>query len=102
MSDISREAVERLAKVCGDVLFKEYEGHLPVGNIAPHTLEELDCTLLALQARCERLEGALHVFADAADDCDECGFDDFNQAPVSAGECRAARAALNDTDGEAV
>ena len=49
-----------------------------------------------LRARLAAMEGALQPFADAADESDEWGYDDDNQAPVTAGQCRDARAALTD------
>lgn len=48
----------------------------------------------AAEAEVARLKAALKPFAEAADECDECGFDDFNQAPVTAGDCREARTSL--------
>lgn len=49
----------------------------------------------ALEAENARLREALHPFADAADEADEWGHDDWNQAAVYVGWCRAARAELN-------
>ncbi len=46
------------------------------------------------EARIAELEGVLSPFADIADECDEWAMDDGNQAPIDAGQCRAARAAL--------
>lgn len=42
-----REEATRLADLVGDVLHKEYEGHLPVGNIPPHELENIENALRA-------------------------------------------------------
>lgn len=47
------------------------------------------------EAEIARLREALEPFAEAAEECDEYGFDDSNQAPVDAGQCREARAALS-------
>ena len=47
------------------------------------------------EAEIVRLREALEPFAEAAEECDEYGFDDSNQAPVDAGQCREARAALS-------
>jgi hypothetical protein len=52
-------------------------------------------TIAGLRAEVDRLRGALGPFADAADEMDEYGYDDENQAPVTAGDCREARAALD-------
>ena len=51
----------------------------------------------ALKAEVERLQEALTPFAEAADEADDCGFDDFNQAPIDCGQCREARAALQES-----
>ena len=53
----------------------------------------------ALAAEVERLREALHVFAEVADEVDDDDYGrlgDETQAPVTAGQCRAARAALED------
>ena len=51
--------------------------------------------LTEAQATIARLREALEPFAEAAEECDDCGYDDNNQAPIDAGQCRAARAALS-------
>ena len=59
-------------------------------------LSREDADLMAeAAAEIARLREALEPFAEAAEECDEYGFDDSNQAPVDAGQCREARAALS-------
>lgn len=48
----------------------------------------------ALRAEVARLREALEPFAEAAEEADEYGFDDENQAAVDCGMCRCARAVL--------
>ena len=50
-----------------------------------------------LRSRVVRLQDALAPFAEAAEEADDYGFDDMNQAPVDCGVCREARAALGDS-----
>lgn len=50
----------------------------------------------ALEAEIARLRYALMPFAEAAEEADDWGHDDDNQAPVCCGQCREARAALQD------
>jgi hypothetical protein len=62
--------------------------------------EQAAAALTEAQATIARLEAALAPFAEAADECDEWGHDDENQAPIDAAQCRAARAALSPGKGE--
>ncbi len=55
---------------------------------------DLERLVLELHGQNQRLREALEPFADAADEMDDCGYDDFTQAPVTAGQCRTARTAL--------
>ena len=45
-------------------------------------------------AAADGLAEALMPFSEAADECDDYEHDDQQQAPVDAGQCRAAREAL--------
>ena len=45
-------------------------------------------------AAAERLVEALMPFSEAAEECDDYDHDDQQQAPVDAGQCRAARKAV--------
>lgn len=70
MTDISKEAVERLANRVGDILHNEYEGNLPVGNIPPHEMEDIETMLRAQRARIDRLEGGLRKIGRQKPDFD--------------------------------
>ena len=70
-----------------------------ISNLQAKTAADLlaaEAEAATLRARLAAMEGALQPFADAADESDEWGYDDDNQAPVTAGQCRDARAALTD------
>ena len=54
----------------------------------------------ALEAKLAKAVALLEEFADVADEADEYGFDDFNQAPINCGQCRAVRAALAELEAE--
>jgi len=58
-------------------------------------IEALQSDKAALQARVKELEGALEPFDSALEELEDYRLaDDHQQAPVTAGDCRAARAAL--------
>jgi len=59
--------------------------------------ESLAAELITARAKIEAAENlaeAARPIADAAEECDEYRFDDQNQAPVDAGQCRELREAL--------
>jgi hypothetical protein len=77
-----------------------YEHVVSFDQVWKETCDKADASD-ALKAEVERLRDALILFAEAADEADDCGFDDFNQAPIDCGQCREARAALQENTGGA-
>lgn len=69
----------------------------PVVPINTEIVRDIAAELIAARAKLAAAEGladALRPFSEAAEECDDYGHDDQNQAPVDAGQCRAAREAL--------
>lgn len=73
---------------------------LDLGRSLSRQLSEGKAAITEKDAEIARLREALEPFSEAAEECDEYGFDDSNQAPVDAGQCREARAALAQGKGE--
>ena len=88
MSDL----IERLERWGRD---EGLQNHFIGSRSARKDCAEAATALAEAQAEIARLREALEPFAEAAEECDEYGFDDSNQAPVDAGQCREARAALS-------
>ena len=88
MSDLI-ERLERWGKDEG------LQNHFIGSRSARKDCAEAATAIAEAQAEIARLREALEPFAEAAEECDEYGFDDSNQAPVDAGQCREARAALS-------
>lgn len=73
-----------------------FEAALLVGHAreAANRIEKLTAERDKLMARVAELEAALAPFSDAADEADDWDGEDNDQAPVSCGQCREARATL--------
>jgi len=64
-------------------------------NTVQEWLAQANARAEAAEAALSEAREALRPFIEAAEECDEWGYDDDNQAPVTAGDCRAARAAAD-------
>lgn len=96
MTDTSTETVDRLTAVDQLRLHVDHELSEPDPSDLMDEVDALAAERDALKAEVERLRDTLIPFAEAADEADDCGFDEFNQAPVDCGQCREARAALQE------
>ena len=90
----ARRVAEHAAELIAEQLEKQtYTYYGKDGR--PVLARDLEDRLEAANARISDLEEVLEPFADAANEM--ARYDDYNQAPVTVGQCRVARVAL---DGE--